>query len=185
MCSPAFIPMAFGAASGVMSGNAAMDQANSAAKNMRENAYFAGQAAVDALDRGAKDADKQRVRTGLAVGTQRTAQAANGGVVDVGSNADLVADTEMIGELDALTISNNAAREAYGYQVQEEQGYKNAKQTIKAGKKARTASILGGVLGGAGQAYGAGAFDGAFDDQASVGIAGGQKGFRGGMTSGR
>lgn len=56
----------------------------------------------------------------------------------------------MLGELDALTIQNNAAREAYGYRVQAQQDLSNADQTIKNGKTAATGSILGGL----GKAFG-------------------------------
>lgn len=56
----------------------------------------------------------------------------------------------MLGELDALTIQNNAAREAYGYRVQAQQDISNAGQTVRNGKTAATGSILGGL----GKAFG-------------------------------
>ena len=60
----------------------------------------------------------------------------------------------MLGELDALTIENNAAREAYGYKVQAIQGISNASAISAAGSKAKQDSILGGVLQGVSSAAG-------------------------------
>ena len=44
--------------------------------------------------------------------------AANGVDLSSGSPLDILGDTAMYGELDALTIRSNAEREAYGYRVQ-------------------------------------------------------------------
>ena len=55
-----------------------------------------------------------------------------------------------LGELDALTISNNAAREAYGYNVEATSNEQNAKRIKKAGKNAVLTSVIGGALGGVG-----------------------------------
>ena len=114
----ALIPVALAVVGGISQGNAQDAQAQSQARNMRTNAMYANNAADDALTRGRYDAALQRIRTGQMIGTQRTAMAANGGLVDEGTNAVLQQDTAQLGELDALTIQNNAAREAYGLKVQ-------------------------------------------------------------------
>lgn len=153
MCYLALIPVALAVVGGVMQGNAQKQQADAAASNARINANFANQAANDATSRGAYDSDLQRVKTAQNIGTQRAAQAANGGEVNSGSNAQLQEDTASLGELDALTIANNAAREAYGYKVQALTGNNNAAQLEANGKSAQQNSILGGVINGIGAGY--------------------------------
>ena len=64
--------------------------------------------------------------------------------------AQIQDDTAMLGALDALTIQNNAAREAYGYRVQAKQDILNASQTVQNGKTA----AMGSILGGFGSAFG-------------------------------
>ncbi len=72
--------------------------------------------AEDAIQRGKTEEDNHRRQTAAFKGTQRSMLAANGVELDSGSASDLVADTAMLSELDALTIRNNAEREAYGYE---------------------------------------------------------------------
>lgn len=156
MCWMALIPVAIAVVGGMMQGQQQDAQAQGAARDMRTNAGYAKQAADDALARGQYDADLQRVRTGQAIGTQRAAMAANGGLVNEGSNALLQEDTASLGELDALTIQNNAAREAYGLKVQAISGFANARNTELAGKNAKQNSLMGGVVKGAGSFFGGG-----------------------------
>lgn len=160
MCWVALIPVAAAVVGGMMQGNAAKAQAGQQALQQRTNALYAQDAANDAQKRGAYDADLQRVRTGQAIGTQRAAMAGNGGEVNSGSNALLQEDTAALGELDALTIQNNAAREAYGYKVQALTGFSNARQTEANGETAQRSSILGGIIKGAGSYFGSSGFGG-------------------------
>lgn len=160
MCWMALIPLAIGVIGGISQGRQQENAAFAQSQNLRLNAEFANDAANDALARGRKDAGLQRLRTQMAIGTQRAAAAANGGDVNDGSNALLQEDTAALGELDALTIQNNAAREAYGYKVQAIQGMSNARQTLYNGQKAAQSSILGGVMNGVGGMFGGGGFGG-------------------------
>lgn len=82
------------------------------------DAQLAEQQAADAIARGKEAETRQRQATRGLIGSQRAALAAQGIEVDSGSALDVQADTAAMGELDALTIRNNAAREAYGYKVQ-------------------------------------------------------------------
>ena len=150
MCSPALIPVAIGAGTGLMQGLAGKSQADQQAKALRQNAFYLNQSAQDATARGIIESDQSRVQTQQAIGTQRAAMASNGGVVDQDSNAIIQQDTAQIGELDALTISNNAAREAYGFQVQAQDNLRTAKNVQKQGKKGVLTSMLGGAVGGMG-----------------------------------
>lgn len=150
MCWMALIPVAIAVAGGVMGAQNAKQEGAFNAGMFKQNAALKDQAANDTIASGNTSADWQRVRTGQAIGTQRAVQAANGIDVNSGSAAQLQDDTAMIGELDALTIQNNAAREAYGYRIQAQQDRANAAQTVtNAGNKA-----TGSILGGLGSAFG-------------------------------
>jgi len=148
MCAPALIPIAIGAGVGLMQGMGKKAEANAQADQLRQNALFLRQSADDAESRGRHEADWQRQETQQLIGTQRTSQAASGGEVNTDSNALMQQDTAQLGELDALTISNNAAREAYGYNVEATSNEQNAKRIKKAGKNAVLTSVIGGALGG-------------------------------------
>lgn len=82
------------------------------------NAHVATEQAQDAIEKGAEDESRFRTQVRGAIGAQRTGFA--GGNIDVGfgSAVDVQADAAYLGELDALTIRTNAARTAWGYQVQ-------------------------------------------------------------------
>ncbi len=129
---------------------------------MQRNSAYLYQAANDARARGLVDADNQRVQTQGLIGTQRAAQAANGGEVNTGSNAITQQDTAQYGELDALIISNNAAREAYGLEVQGNQALSNAKTLRKNAKTSIFSSLLGGVTQGLASSYTTGALGNLF-----------------------
>lgn len=82
------------------------------------NASVAEQQAADAIARGQEAETRSRQSTRQLAGHQRAALAANGVDVGVGSSVDIQADTAALGELDALTIRNNARREAWGFQME-------------------------------------------------------------------
>jgi len=150
MCWMAAIPIGIALLGGVMGAQNAKQEGAFNSGMLKQNAALKDQAANDTIAAGNTSADWQRVRTGQAIGTQRSAQAANGIDVNSGSAAQLQDDTAMIGELDALTIANNAAREAYGYRVQAQQDRQNSAQVLtNAGNKA-----TGSILGGLGSAFG-------------------------------
>ena len=130
------------------------------ASALTQNAAYLNRAANDARYRGVVDADTQRVQTQNMIGTQRAAMAGNGGVVDEGSNALLQQDVAQYGELDAMIISNNAAREAYGYETQATGNLANASTLKKNAKTGMMSSLLGGVVGGLGGAFSSGMFSG-------------------------
>ena len=78
------------------------------------NATIAGYQAADALARGQIAEQKQRTSTAVRKGSQRASFAARGIALDEGSPLNILSDTDYYGELDALTIRDNAAREAWG-----------------------------------------------------------------------
>jgi len=81
------------------------------------NASIARMQAADAIERGAEDEARFRQSLNLLIGTQTAATAANNIDVNYGSAVDVRADAAFLGEMDALTIRTNAAREAWGFNV--------------------------------------------------------------------
>lgn len=82
------------------------------------NARLAELQGADAIERGDKAANQIKKSANFMVGSQRAALAANGVEVDYGSAAQIQADTVRMATIDAITVRNNAAREAWGYKVQ-------------------------------------------------------------------
>lgn len=109
------------------------------------NAGISNQAADDAIARGSQEADQQRIYTDQVIGAQRTGFAGNGIDVNTGTAGQIQNDTAALGELDALTIINNAAREAYGYRVQAMDQRQQGRLARWQGNMAATGSILGGM----------------------------------------
>ena len=160
MCWVALIPLAAAVVGGMMQGQQQSAANIGQASALKQNAAYLNRAANDARYRGVVDADTQRVQTQNLIGTQRAAMAGNGGVVDDGSNALITQDTAQYGELDAMIISNNAAREAYGYEVQATNNISNANTLKSNAKTGMMSSLLGGVVGGLGSAFSGGLFSG-------------------------
>jgi len=84
------------------------------------NASVADLQAADAIDRGKDEEGRFRLQVRGLIGSQRAGFGASNVDVGFGSAVDTQADAAFLGELDALTIRTNAAREAWGYQVQAE-----------------------------------------------------------------
>lgn len=90
----------------------------SQAQVARNNAQIAEWQAQDALTRGQKAEQTQRLKTARLAGTQRATMAARGVALEEGSPLAILEDTEFMGERDAQTLRENAAREAWGHRVQ-------------------------------------------------------------------
>lgn len=120
MCSTALMVVGAGASaySAFKQTQAANEAAEYNALMMEENAKIADQEAADALERGERDVRQHRKNVRGLKGSQRAALAASGVTVDQDTAADLVFDTHMQGEDDALTLYENADREARGYENQ-------------------------------------------------------------------
>lgn len=82
------------------------------------NAQIARWQADDAIARGNQEASRMRVKTNQLKGTQRAHMAANGVDLGVGSALSILTDTDQFGEIDAGTIKDNAAREAWAIRNQ-------------------------------------------------------------------
>jgi len=131
-------------------GEAQRDAAESAAQLDDYNAQVADLQAKDATERGVEEESKFRMGVRGMIGTQRAGIAASNIDVGFGSAADVQADAAFLGELDSLAIRTNAAREAWGFQVQGEDLRRHAQITrkegamaLEAGKAAQSASRWG------------------------------------------
>lgn len=105
------------AAGAVTSGIASSNAASYSAQVAQNNATIASQNAAYATQAGQVKEQASRMKTAGVIGQQKAIQGASGLDVGSGSNLDVRNSTADLGELDALTIRNNAAREAYGYQT--------------------------------------------------------------------
>lgn len=108
----------------IKAGNAAKRAGESAQRASEDqadladyNAAVAEIQAADAVTRGADEEARFRSKVRGVIGSQRAGFAAGNIDVGFGSAVDVQADAATLGELDALTIRTNAAREAWGYQV--------------------------------------------------------------------
>jgi len=130
MCSPA----ALSAGSAGMQMVGAMGQASAQkaqyayqAQVAENNAKIASEEASLAIQNGQVQEENQDLKTGAIYGAQRAAMAANGIDLDEGSATDVLATTKFMGNRDALTIRDNAMRQAWGYQVQAQNYTDNSK----------------------------------------------------------
>jgi hypothetical protein len=110
------------------------------------NAKIAEFQAQDAIDRGVVAATRSRVVTSGVIGSER-AQLAHQGVDinEAGSSAvDVQANTRYLGELDALTIKNNAALQAWGFRQQAAQSTFQGTVAQIGGQNAAVSTLLTG-----------------------------------------
>lgn len=163
-----FLPIALSAGQGLLQGLGQKRQAKADAAALRQNAIYLNNAAWDARMRGRLESDYARLETQQGIGTQRAAQAASGGEVNTGTNAILQQDTAQFGELDALTIANNAAREAYGYEVEATGLQNQARALKKAASRAPIQGLLSGAVQGFGDAYASGRLGSLFGGTSST-----------------
>lgn len=118
-------------------------QARYQAQVAAQNKTLMDRQAADAVQRGQVAEQNRRYQTRQQIGQQTAALAAQGTDLE-GSPLDILGDTAAAGELDAVTIRSNAAREAYGYQVQG-LGYGNQSilESTRAANSVYTPNYLG------------------------------------------
>lgn len=122
----------------ILSAGSSAISAISSYQQGKANARLAKQQAVDAQRRGSEEEQRQRSRVAAMKGAQRAKYAANGVLVDEGAALDTIEETAAIGEMDALTIRDNASREAWGYRSE-------ASIQRSAGTSGAMASLLTGA----------------------------------------
>ncbi len=84
----------------------------------RNNAILAERQAADAEQRGVDAEMAHRRKAAELKGTQKAQMAARGLDLGEGSALNILSDTDLLTEVDALSIRDNAAREAWGHRAQ-------------------------------------------------------------------
>lgn len=131
------------------------------AKIAQQNATFAG-------EQGAANAATEQQKTRAQVGEIKAAQAANGIDVNKGSAVDVRSSAAELGELNAITIRSNAARQAYGFQTQAASDMAQSQLDKQQAKYDRQAGYIKAgttLLGDATAGYNAGTFDSWMSDK--------------------
>ena len=106
---------------GIQAKNAAQAERNAAEYNAQianNNAIIAAQQRSTTLQQGEAEAHKSMRDQAQMIGAQRAQMAANGIDLTQGSAQDILASTKFLGGIDVNTIQSNAARQAWGYEVQ-------------------------------------------------------------------
>lgn len=145
------------AAAGTATSAVGQVKAGNAAKATGDyNAAVAETQAKDAISRGRYDEQRFRQGVKVLIGSQRAGFAGQGVDVGVGSAVDVQADAAYLGELDALEIRNNAAREAWGYKVEAENYRRGGAQQQTASRFGAAGTVLGSGASLLQQRYGFG-----------------------------
>lgn len=111
------------------------------------NARFSELQGEDAIRRGDKEATKIKRQAKQLIGKQRATLAAQGIELDEGTALAIQEDTAELGAADAMTVRNNAWREAWGYRAQA-LDLRSQGRLAKLGSRNRAAnSLLSGGLG--------------------------------------
>lgn len=149
---------AVGAEGQIEAGNAKAAEDRYQAAVAANNATIARQNAAWTSEAGAQKEFAQGMKTRAQIGNMKAVQGATGTDVNSGSNVGLRAGQAELGQLDALTIRSNTAREAYGYQVkaasetaQGELDTMEAQQAQAAGEEGALGSLLTGASSVAGK----------------------------------
>jgi len=121
-------------------------RAGDAANELGEfNAGVAEAQAVDAVIIGAQQEENFRAGVRGLVGTQRAGFAGQNVDVGQGTPLDVSADTAFVGELDALQIRTNAARDAWGFAMQAENFRMGGTNAQTASRFSAASTLLGGA----------------------------------------
>ena len=112
---------------------------------LKRQAQLAQGQAIDAESRGGVIAGQAREKGSQTIAAQRVAFSAGGVDASVGTAADVAGGTRLMSEVDANTIQNNAAREAWGHR--EVSNNLATQAGLEEGKRAE--NTFGGVLSSA------------------------------------
>lgn len=110
--------------------------------NSRLSEFFA----ADSLKRGDTEAEFVKKRGNQIVGAQRASFAAQGIEVDSGTAMAVQEETTKMAELDALTVKNNAWREAWGFKVEASNAsFSGRFAALGARNEGRSTLLTGGI----------------------------------------
>jgi hypothetical protein len=138
-----FIAIAASLGGGLLDAKGKSDQAQADAESLLTQAAIERLKAQDAVARGAIEEGRTRM-AGSQDLSQTRADAAQSAVdTSSGTAASVFSAKRAVNELDALMVRSNAAREAWGHNVQADQYERSARNAQKQGQL----GILGSFLG--------------------------------------
>lgn len=132
-----------------MAARDAQQQGLEAQKAARENARLARREAGQVRQAGARAAAEAKMKGTRIIAEQKAEWGASGIDGGVGTPLELMAESRMNAELDAMTLSNNALREAWGLQKQATQAETEGRRAALAGRRQAAATLLGAGAGAA------------------------------------
>ena len=130
----------------------AISQGDYQAQVAQNNAAIARASAANDLQAGAEQQQQALFKTAAVVSAARAAQGSSGLDVNSGSGVNVRASDAALGNLSAIEIRSNAARAAYGEEIQATAYQDSAAADKIAGQNAAFGDILSG-LGSAGGLY--------------------------------
>ena len=134
--------------SAIQQGNAAKAQYKYQAKVAKENADIAQENANRERQQGIEEARLQRLKAAQNVASQTSAMAANGIDVTQGTPVDLLGDTAMWGEMDALNTLANSESRAQAFEAQANNFQNQSRLDSLAGQNAYKAGQLNAISSG-------------------------------------
>jgi len=118
-----------------------------------QSAEYAEKQAQDVIRRGFKEASLYKKKVKQMQGSQKAALAAQGIEISSGSAYDILEETAVMSEVDAMTIKNNAYLEAYGLKAQAINIRAQGRFDQISAKAKATSSLITGGLKAAGNFY--------------------------------
>lgn len=157
MCGP--LAIALQGLGALSSANAASNAAESQKDQLSTqaaisdiNARISETSAQQTLLSGQREEQKSRIATANLKGTQRVNLAANGVDLGEGSAVQILTGTDVMGEIDANTIQQNAIRSAWGYRTQASNSKAQASMSRAAsGAISPSSAFTSSLIGSAGQ----------------------------------
>lgn len=122
-----------GALGNILTGVGGLQQASYMSRVAQTNAAIDRANAAATIGAGNQQEEASLLRTGATIGAQKAAQGANNVDVNIGSPAAVTASTRLVGGMDAALIHYNAARAAYGQEVEATSQTAQAKLDKQAG----------------------------------------------------
>lgn len=132
--------------SGMAMASSIKRQAEFNARTYELNAKLADMQAEDALRRGEKQVQQHRMGMKQIISQQRVSLAAQNIQLDEGSAMEVMESTARLGEMDAITISNNAWKESFGYRISRLNAItQSGASRVEGATQAQSALLTGGL----------------------------------------
>jgi hypothetical protein len=131
---------------GAIASSIAQYYAGKTAKKIAEyNAKLSRMRGSMAIAQGEEEVTRHRMKVGGVIGAQRAGFAAQNILLDTGTAAEIEKQTAYWGEIDATTIRNNAALEAWGYEQQGMSFDMQGQQAMAQAKMSAFSTLVGGA----------------------------------------